>query len=247
MNLFRLFQPVASAPMARERLQILLEHERKLGSQIELFAGLREEILAVVSRYVANPEKVQVTVDRHAKASTLAVDIEIPNILTKPIKRGTDERMVDGKNFCLDDEVRYILGRAAKHDLCIVTIGQIILFSTETGDAWLLDPSDQLAARLAHKGDPEPFHIEENETTFTIEWKGRYRIEGAAFAYMDQETGRLATIHGYPTHKLTQLAQCGVEKESQSVVGALIAQGVGRLRGANRGIWCRPMAVPGHI
>src|SRR4029077_3714626 len=30
-----------------------------------------------------------------------------------------------------------------------------ILFSTETGDAWLLDPSEQLAAQLAHDGDPE--------------------------------------------------------------------------------------------
>jgi septum formation topological specificity factor MinE len=30
MNLFRFLQPAASAPMARERLQILLEYERKL-------------------------------------------------------------------------------------------------------------------------------------------------------------------------------------------------------------------------
>jgi hypothetical protein len=75
---------------------------------------------------------------------------------------------------------------------------------TETGDAWLIEPSDQLAAQLARDGDPEPFHIEDNETTFTIDWKGRYRIEGDAFVYMDRETGRLATIHGYPTHKLVQ-------------------------------------------
>ena len=123
----------------------------------------------------------------------------------KPIKRGADQRTVDRKNFRLADEVRYILGRAAEHDGRIITIGQIILFSTETGDAWLLDPSDQLAVRLARDGDPEPFHIEENETTFTIDWKGRYRIEGAAFVYMDRGTGRLATIHGYPTHKLIQM------------------------------------------
>jgi cell division topological specificity factor len=80
MNLFRFLQPAASAPMARERLQILLEYERSLGSQIDLFAVLREEILAVVDRHVSvDPGKVQVTVDRRAKFSTLAVDIEIPN------------------------------------------------------------------------------------------------------------------------------------------------------------------------
>ena len=90
----------------------------------------------------------------------------------RPIKRGAGQRMADGKNFRLVDEVRYILGRAAEHDGRVVTIGQIILFSTETGDAWLIEPSDQLAVRLARDGDPEPFHIEENETTFTIDWKG---------------------------------------------------------------------------
>src|SRR5438477_10913332 len=35
----------------------------------------------------------------------------------------------------------------ARHNR-IVTIGQLVLFSTETGDAWLLDPGDRLAARL---------------------------------------------------------------------------------------------------
>jgi hypothetical protein len=109
--------------------------------------------------------------------------------------------MVDGKNFRLADEVRYIQRRAAEHDGHVVTIGPLVLFSTET-DAWLLDPSDQLAARLARDGDPETFHIEENETTFTIDWKGRYLINGAAFVYMDRETGRLATIHGHPTRKI---------------------------------------------
>jgi hypothetical protein len=62
-----------------------------------------------------------------------------------------------------------------------------------------------LAKGNAKKSRPRTFLIEENETTFTIDWKGSYRIEGAAFVYMDRETGRLATIHGYPTHKLIQM------------------------------------------
>ena len=94
----------------------------------------------------------------------------------------------------LADEVRYIQQCAADHDGRVVTVGQLVLFSTETGDAWLLDPADQLAARLARDGDPEPIHIEENDTTFAIGWKGRYRIEGPAFIYVDHDTGRLSTI-----------------------------------------------------
>ena len=113
--------------------------------------------------------------------------------------------MVDGKSFRLAGEVRYIQRRAADHTGRVISIGQLILFSTKTGDAWLLDPSDQLAARLAGDGDPEPIHIEETDTTFAIGWKGHYRIEGAAFVYVDRDTGRTTTILGYPTHHLTHI------------------------------------------
>ena len=99
--------------------------------------------------------------------------------------------------------MRYIQRRAADYDGRIVSIGQLILFSTETGDAWLLDPADRLAARLARDGESEPIHIEETDTTFAIGWKGRYRIEGSTFVYSDHDTGRVTTILGYPVDKLT--------------------------------------------
>jgi hypothetical protein len=90
----------------------------------------------------------------------------------RTIKRGSARQEVDGKGFRLADEVRYIQGKAADHDGRMVTIGQLILFSTDTGDAWLLDVADHLAARLARDGDPEPIHLEETATSFAIEWRG---------------------------------------------------------------------------
>jgi hypothetical protein len=120
----------------------------------------------------------------------------------KTASRGSGNRIVEGKSFRLADEVRYIQRRAADYDGRIVTIGQLVLFSTETGDAWLLDPSDRLAMRLSREGKSEPVRILETDTTFAIDWKGRYRIEGSAFVYMDQDTGRVTTILGYPTDKL---------------------------------------------
>src|SRR6516162_4867497 len=66
------------------------------------------------------------------------------------------QQIVGGRDFRLVDEVRYVQRWAADHHGRIVTIGQLILFSTETGDAWLLDPTDQLAARLARGGASEP-------------------------------------------------------------------------------------------
>ena len=49
-----LFARRGSAPVARDRLQILLAHERAGGSegQSDLIARLREEILEVIARHV---------------------------------------------------------------------------------------------------------------------------------------------------------------------------------------------------
>ena len=79
MKLFKLFGR-GSAPVARERLQILLAHDRNALHQPDLLGVLREEILALISRHVSfDPDKVQIKMDRGKSVSTLAVDIEIPN------------------------------------------------------------------------------------------------------------------------------------------------------------------------
>jgi len=81
MNLLRFLNSRnASAPVARERLQILLSHERSLRGQPDLLGVLREEILAVVARHVVlDPDKVIVKMERGESVSTLEVDIELPN------------------------------------------------------------------------------------------------------------------------------------------------------------------------
>jgi cell division topological specificity factor len=80
MSLFRLFGRGSSAPVARERLQILLAHERNVRSQSDLIAILREEILAVIARHVSfEADKVEVKMDRGKTVSTLEIDIAIPS------------------------------------------------------------------------------------------------------------------------------------------------------------------------
>ena len=95
MKLLRLFGGRdASAPVARERLQILLAHERGLLGQPDLLVTLREEILAVVSRHVKlDPEKVIVRLERGKNVSTLEVDIEVPNDFDRS-KADAERRMV---------------------------------------------------------------------------------------------------------------------------------------------------------
>src|SRR6201989_1871097 len=90
----------------------------------------------------------------------------------KPVRRGPGKRIVEGKSFRLADEVRYIQRRAADYDGRIVTIGQWVLFSTQTGDAWLLDPADQLAARLARDGQSKPTQMRKRKPPFRLGGRG---------------------------------------------------------------------------
>jgi cell division topological specificity factor len=79
-SLFNLFRRGGSAPVARERLQILLSYERSARGQSDVLAVLREEILAAITKHVTvDRENVQVRMDRGATVSTLAIDVEIPN------------------------------------------------------------------------------------------------------------------------------------------------------------------------
>jgi cell division topological specificity factor len=80
MNILDLFRRRASAPLARERLQILLSHERVAGSQPDLLAILQDEILTTIARQVTvERDNVRVRIDRGATVSTLEIDVEIPH------------------------------------------------------------------------------------------------------------------------------------------------------------------------
>lgn len=79
MSLFAFLNRRGSAPVARERLQILLAHERVAGGQTQLVAVLQEEILAVIAKHMAiDREKVKVKLDRANDTATLEIDIEMP-------------------------------------------------------------------------------------------------------------------------------------------------------------------------
>ena len=79
MSLFNFFNKRSTAPAARERLQILLAHERATIGQSDLVAVLREEILAVIAKHVEiDRDKVKVKMDSGNAVSTLEVDIELP-------------------------------------------------------------------------------------------------------------------------------------------------------------------------
>ena len=93
-------------------------------------------------------------------------------------------------------EVDYIVARATESDARVVTLGQLVFFSTQTGDAWLLDPQDRLALCLAKDGSRLAVKIVETATRFAIEWHASYGFEDDAFIVTDGSGVR--AILGYP-------------------------------------------------
>lgn len=82
MNFIALFRRRSSAPVARERLQVLLAHERAMTGRSDLLMTLQDEILAVIAKhFTVDREKVQIKLDRGENVSTLEIDVEVPSLL----------------------------------------------------------------------------------------------------------------------------------------------------------------------
>jgi len=78
---FLLGQKKTSANVAKERLQIILAHERVGGgnNSPDYLPALQKELLAVISKYVQiNPEDIKVQFDRQDDLEVLEVKIEMP-------------------------------------------------------------------------------------------------------------------------------------------------------------------------
>ncbi|MEK9670576.1 MAG: cell division topological specificity factor MinE [Gammaproteobacteria bacterium] len=81
MALFGLFsgKKKTSAAAAKERLQILISHERQNRHGPDFLPELQRDILAVVKKYVAvRDDHVSIRVDRAGDSSVLELNVTLP-------------------------------------------------------------------------------------------------------------------------------------------------------------------------
>ena len=82
-----------TAQQARERLQILLAHERAGADSPDYLPQLQRELLEVVKKYVnVDDEKVQVQLDTSTDVSTLEVNVELPEASAETQGQGGSRR-----------------------------------------------------------------------------------------------------------------------------------------------------------
>lgn len=78
---FFLGEKKRTATVAKERLQLILAHERNgRNSSPNYLPDLQRELLAVISKYVrVNPEDIKVLLERQGDLEVLEVKIELPD------------------------------------------------------------------------------------------------------------------------------------------------------------------------
>ncbi|WP_343639318.1 cell division topological specificity factor MinE [Roseateles sp.] len=79
---FFLGEKKSTASVAKERLQLILAHERNgRSASPDYLPQLQRELLAVISKYVAiNPDDIKVHMERQDDLEVLEVKIELPEI-----------------------------------------------------------------------------------------------------------------------------------------------------------------------
>ena len=79
---FLLGEKKKTANVAKERLQIILAHERtgRGGSRPDYLPDLQRELIAVISKYVAiSADDIKVNLERQDNFDVLEVKIELPD------------------------------------------------------------------------------------------------------------------------------------------------------------------------
>ena len=77
---FLLGEKKKTASVAKERLQIILAHERSGRATPDYLPALQRELVAVISKYVSiNPDDIKVNLERQDNFEVLEVKIELPD------------------------------------------------------------------------------------------------------------------------------------------------------------------------
>lgn len=80
MDFFRSQKKNTTASTAKERLQIIVAHERSHRGQPDYLPQLQRDLVAVIRKYVPiSDDQVQVELDSHGSCSVLELNITLPD------------------------------------------------------------------------------------------------------------------------------------------------------------------------
>jgi hypothetical protein len=98
---------------------------------------------------------------------------------------------------------------------------RLVVFTTTDGDAWLLEPNDELVMCLCWHGKARPYRIRDEGREVEMQWDGEFELRGAFFEVFTElpEIGS-RLIAGYPTDALRKCLEetFTVERKIEQVI-----------------------------
>lgn len=85
VKIVQYFRPQSSAKVAKERLQIIIAHERGSREKPDYLASLQKDLIDVIAKYVAiDKEAVKVELERKDGCSILELNVTLPHLADIP-------------------------------------------------------------------------------------------------------------------------------------------------------------------
>jgi hypothetical protein len=102
----------------------------------------------------------------------------------------------------INREVKKIQASAVAKKATMFTLGVFVLFSTEEGDAWLLEVTEMDAIQVAEAGEIIDVQIVENQETIEINWTHKFTIKNKKFVLTSYKDKSEETRDRYPAHSI---------------------------------------------
>ncbi len=106
------------------------------------------------------------------------------------------------EQITLSGTVTELQETAARKEKVLKELGVFILFSTEEGDAWLLETTDMDGVQVADHGEKIDVEIEENSETIEINWSHSFSIKNKKFITTSYADRTEKQWEGYPAHAI---------------------------------------------
>ena len=99
-------------------------------------------------------------------------------------------------------EVEKIQESAKTGKAAVLALGVFVLFSTASGDAWLLEVTDMDAIQVARGGEKMTVQIEENPETIEINWTHKFDVKNKKFILTSYKDKSEEIREDYPVHTI---------------------------------------------
>jgi len=117
----------------------------------------------------------------------------------------------------LKEQIEYVKQFAYKYQEYVIGYDSFVLFASDTGDAWLLQPIEQAALPLCLAGIDQEYKIREVKKIYVISWYGMYRIGGDIFTVQSFGSQKIVQIYGYPTERINNAEKRIIQRESNTI------------------------------